>query len=68
MGLGRGPTEGGSGGKRGHSGMEHWGFADEVKEVAKKRRRIADEDAVAEQREEEDSATNSSLNSKDDTS
>ena len=46
MGLPKGPTEGGSGGQRGHSGMEHWGFADEVKEAAKKRRRLDDKDDV----------------------
>lgn len=46
MGIGKGPTEGGSGGKRGHSGMEHWGFTDEVKEAAKRRRRMEDKEAV----------------------
>lgn len=68
MGLGKGPTKGGSGGKRGHSTMEHWGFTDEVKEVANKRRRIEDEEAVAEQREECDSTTGSSSLSQDDAS
>ena len=46
MGIGKGPTDGGSGGKRGHSGMEHWGFTDEVKEAAKRRRRMEDKEAV----------------------
>jgi hypothetical protein len=48
MGISKGPTEGGSGGKRGHSGMEHWGFTDEVKETAKRRRRMEDKEAVEE--------------------
>jgi hypothetical protein len=38
----KGPTEGGSGGKRGHSGMEHWGYTEEVKRAARKRRRLED--------------------------
>ena len=42
------PSEGGSGGKRGHSGMEHWGYTDEVKEAARIRRR---HDARATERE-----------------
>ena len=46
MGIPKGPTEGGSGGKRGHSGMEHWGYTDEVKEAAKRRRRIEDKDTA----------------------
>lgn len=54
MGIGKGPTEGGSGGKRGHSSMEHWGFTDEVKESAKRRRRMEDKDAVKEDGESEE--------------
>ncbi len=38
----KGPSEGGSGGKLGHSNMEHWGYTDEVKEAAKVTRRIED--------------------------
>lgn len=40
MGLMKGPTEGGSGGKRGHSNMDHWIYSDEVKEGSRKRRRL----------------------------
>ncbi len=36
----KGPTEGGSGGKRGHSNMEHWVTTEEVKESTKKHRRL----------------------------
>lgn len=42
MGIPKGPTEGGSGGKRGHSNMEHWGYTGEVKDAARKRRRVDD--------------------------
>ncbi len=38
----KGPSEGGSGGKRGHRNMEHWGFNGEVKEAARSRRRLDD--------------------------
>jgi len=37
-----GPSEGGSGGKRGHSSMDHWGYTDEVKESARRIRRSDD--------------------------
>lgn len=40
----KGPSEGGSGGKRGHRNMEHWGFNDEVKDAARARRRLDDRD------------------------
>lgn len=40
MGYGKGPTEGGSGGKLGHSSMEHWETTHEVKERARRRRRV----------------------------
>lgn len=32
-------TEGGQGGKRGHSNMCHWDYTEEIKREAKKRRR-----------------------------
>lgn len=40
MGTMKGPTEGGRGGKRGHSNMEHWVYTHEVKRASKKRRRL----------------------------
>lgn len=61
MGLHKGPTEGGSGGKRGHSGMEHWGYTDEVKEAAKRRRRIKDKEVVDEQLEPEKTESDNEL-------
>lgn len=39
MGVNKGPTEGGSGGKRGHSGMEHWEYTEEIKKATKVLRR-----------------------------
>lgn len=49
MGIPKGKTEGGQGGKRGHSNMDHWMFTEEVKEAARKRRRL---NAKVEVREE----------------
>ncbi len=40
----KGPTEGGSGGKRGHSTMEHWTDSAELKESSRKHRRIQDKE------------------------
>ena len=39
MGNYKGPTEGGSGGKRGHSNMEHWTNSEELKESSNIKRR-----------------------------
>ena len=38
----KGPAKGGSGGKRGHSGMEHWVTTEEIKESSKVTRRKDD--------------------------
>jgi hypothetical protein len=52
----KGPTEGGSGGKRGHSGMEHWDYTEAVKKAARRRRRGEDKKAAKEgQRQMKDS-------------
>lgn len=40
------PSEGGSGGKRGHSNMEHWFFTEEIKDAARVRRRQDDKTEV----------------------
>jgi hypothetical protein len=45
-GLKKLPSEGGSGGKRGHSAMEHWVFTAEIKDAARIRRRIDNREAV----------------------
>lgn len=42
MGVMRGPTEGGSGGGRGHSNMDHWLFSEEHKDFSRRRRRLED--------------------------
>ncbi len=39
MSINKGPTEGGSGGKRGHSNMEHWDYTEEIKRTTKVLRR-----------------------------
>jgi len=41
----KGPTEGGSGGRRGHSGMEHFVYSHELKESSRKQRRIDDKES-----------------------
>ncbi len=45
----KGPTEGGSGGKRGHSNMEHWTYTEELKESSKIRRRNNDKEEIREE-------------------
>lgn len=42
------PSEGGSGGARGHSNMEHWVHTAEIKDGARTRRRRDDRDAAQE--------------------
>ena len=41
MGLGYNKTEGGQGGKLGHSNMTHWTGTEEIKWRTKRRRRLA---------------------------
>ena len=41
-GLKKVPSEGGSGGKRGHSSMEHWAYTEEIKDAARRTRRQDD--------------------------
>ncbi|WP_422412540.1 MULTISPECIES: hypothetical protein [unclassified Endozoicomonas] len=47
----KGPTEGGSGGKRGHSNMEHWVTTEELKESSKVRRRNNEKKEIAKELE-----------------
>jgi hypothetical protein len=49
MGLKKIRSEGGTGGKRGHSNMEHWAYTDEIKDAARSRRRLDDKQVVREQ-------------------
>jgi hypothetical protein len=42
-------TEGGNGGKRGHSNMDHWMTTEEIKDITRKRRRLEEEAAITEQ-------------------
>ena len=48
MGLLKGKTEGGQGGKIGHSGMDHWVTTEETKESARKRRRLENKKEIRE--------------------
>jgi hypothetical protein len=38
-GLKKHKTEGGQGGKRGHSGMDHWATTEEIKDATRRARR-----------------------------
>ena len=40
MAISKGKSDGGQGGKRGHSNMDHWNFTEEIKLAAKKGRRL----------------------------
>lgn len=51
-GLKKTPGEGGSGGKRGHSSMEHWAYTAEVKDAARTVRRAEDKLVTKEQSED----------------
>lgn len=44
----KGPTEGGSGGKRGHSNTERWGTHQEVKAASRVRRRLESKEVIRE--------------------
>ncbi|MBZ0173189.1 MAG: hypothetical protein K8E66_12465 [Phycisphaerales bacterium] len=54
MGTPKGPTEGGSGGKRGHSNMEHWAESAEIKDATRTRRRLDSQAEIDEQLKELD--------------
>jgi hypothetical protein len=40
MAIGKQKTEGGQGGRRGHSNMSHWDYTEEIKTATRKRRRL----------------------------
>ena len=46
MGLKKIRSEGGSGGRRGHSNMTHWAYTHEIKVAARSRRRADDKEIV----------------------
>ena len=68
MSILKGLPDAGQGGKRGHSNMDHWEFNDEIKEAARKRRRlrakIEIKDGLAEV-EEEPSKSSQSTSTED---
>jgi hypothetical protein len=53
MGILKGKTEGGSGGKRGHSGMDHWVTTEEIKTASRKRRRLEAKKLIAKELQDE---------------
>jgi hypothetical protein len=52
MAIIKGKPDGGSGGKRGHSNMDHWMHADEIKAAAKKARRLESKERIAAETDE----------------
>jgi hypothetical protein len=52
MAIIKGKSDGGSGGKRGHSNMDHWMHTDEIKTAAKKARRLEAKERIAAETEE----------------
>ena len=59
MAIGKGPAKGGSGGKRGHSGMEHWDKTEAIKTACRVRRRQEDAQRTKEGVDEHVSASRS---------
>ncbi|MCU1266011.1 MAG: hypothetical protein JWM21_2329 [Acidobacteria bacterium] len=47
MAIMKGRPDAGQGGKRGHSNMDHWVYNDEIKEAARKDRRLRAKQDVA---------------------
>jgi hypothetical protein len=43
----KGRADAGQGGKRGHSNMDHWEFNEEIKEAARKRRRLEAKEQIS---------------------
>ncbi len=60
MSTDKGPTEGGSGGKLGHSNMEHWTYTEELKQSSKVRRRNNEKKQI--RKEVEDLKKNKTIN------
>lgn len=46
MAILKGKSEGGSGGKRGHSNMDHWVTSEELKEASRKHRRLEAKEVI----------------------
>jgi hypothetical protein len=55
MSIPKGPTEGGSGGKRGHSNTERWGTHQEVKAAVRQSRRLQSSELIREELESDQS-------------
>ncbi|GAB5386993.1 MAG: hypothetical protein Alis3KO_41160 [Aliiglaciecola sp.] len=54
MGTLKGKTEGGSGGKRGHSNMTHWAYTEELKESSNVNRRNNSKKIIREELKQDD--------------
>ncbi len=67
MGILKGKPDAGQGGKRGHSNMDHWEFNEEIKEAARKRRRISAKTEITEGLVENENALDDQVNRTDTT-
>ena len=67
MGILKGKPDAGQGGKRGHSNMDHWEFNEEIKEAARKRRRISAKKEITEGLVENENALDDQVNRTDTT-
>lgn len=47
MAIMKGRPDAGQGGKRGHSNMDHWEFNEEIKDAARKRRRLEAKEQIS---------------------
>jgi hypothetical protein len=56
MGIGKGKLDGGQGGKLGHSNQDHCEYTEEVKEAARKRRRLQAKQEIVEALTERDNS------------
>jgi hypothetical protein len=61
MGILKIKPDAGQGGKRGHSNMDHWVTTEEMKEAARKRRRIGAKAEITEGLAEHETANNNTL-------
>ena len=52
MAISKGRTEGGQGGKLGHSNMNHWDYTEAIKAAARKQRRLQAKIQIANELEE----------------
>jgi len=58
MGIGKEKTEGGQGGRLGHSNMSHWNYTEQIKIHTRKRRRLNSKEIIKDALGEEEAMVN----------